>query len=571
MKFKDYLYERPDINSTRNVFKSFIKQFKTSDTCDNQKELIREINKLRNHIDSMFSLVEIRHTINTEDTFYRKEREYLDEFDPLYKEMVSDFYRALVESKFRESLEQEFGKQLFALAENQLKTISHLVIEDLQRENKLNSDYIKLTASAKINFEGRTKTLSQLYPLTMSPDRSLRKKSSEARFGFFQENKNKLDLLFDELVKVRTTIAQKLGFENFVKLGYARLGRTDYKKEDVAAFRKQIKEHVVPLVVRLKERQRKRIGVEELYYYDEDFFFTQGNPTPKGNPDWVIEQGERMYQELSNETDEFFRFMVNHDLMDLLSTEGKAPGGYCTYIPEYKSPFIYANFNGTAGDIDVLTHEAGHALQVYSSRDLEIPEYYWPTYEASEIHSMSMEFFTWPWMENFFGEDTDRYKFSHLSRGVIFLPYCAAVDEFQHYVYENPTASSEERNQFWLTLEEEYLPHLNHEDNSYLKDGGYWQKQLHIFTDPFYYIDYGFAQMCAFQFWKRMRTYKDLAWKDYIYLCSLGGSRPFTELVEEANLVSPFNEGCVLSVIKEIENWLDCVKESELESSEFKA
>jgi M3 family oligoendopeptidase len=355
-----------------------------------------------------------------------------------------------------------------------------------------------------------------------------------------------------------------LGYKNFVELGYARLTRTDYNAEMVANFRKQVEEYIVPVATRLKERQRKRIGVDELKYYDDRFSFKTGNPTPKGDPEWIINNGKKMYSELSPETEEFFNFMLDHELMDLVSKKGKASGGYCTFFTEYKAPFIFSNFNGTSGDIDVLTHEAGHAFQVYLSRDYQIPEYNWPTLEACEIHSMSMEFFTWPWMELFFKEDTDKYKFSHLSEGLLFIPYGVAVDEFQHFVYENPEATPTERKRAWREIEKKYLPHRNYEGNEYLENGGFWHQQGHIFNSPFYYIDYTLAQICAFQFWKKMHENREAAWSDYVHLCKQGGSKPFTELVKEAKLISPFEDGCVKSVIGVIEDWLNSVDDTKL-------
>jgi M3 family oligoendopeptidase len=250
--------------------------------------------------------------------------------------------------------------------------------------------------------------------------------------------------------------------------------------------------------------------------------------------------------------------------MDLVAKRGKESGGYCTFIEDYKAPFIFSNFNGTSGDIDVLTHEAGHAFQVYRSRDLDIPEYYWPTYEACEIHSMSMEFLTWPWMELFFKEDTEKYKFSHLSGALIFLPYGVAVDEFQHFVYENPNASPVERKQAWRKIEMEYLPHRDYEGNEFLEHGGYWQRQSHIYQSPFYYIDYTLAQICAFQFWKRSTEKDETAWEDYLNLCQLGGSKSFLDLVESANLKSPFVDGTVQSVVKVIDEWLSTVDDKAL-------
>ncbi|WP_044893997.1 M3 family oligoendopeptidase [Bacillus alveayuensis] len=564
MKFSEYRYERPNMEEIKTKFATALQKFKQADCIEIQDEAMREMNAIRNDFSTMANICYIRHTVDTNDEFYKQEQDFFDEVEPMMKGLVTDYYNALVNSRFRSELEKKWGKQLFALAETQLKTYSPEIVEDLQLENKLTSEYTKLVASAKIFFEGEERTLAQLQPFAESPDREMRKRASEARVNFFKEHEEKFDDIYDQLVKVRTKIAQNLGFKNFVELGYARLGRTDYNAEMVAKFREQVKEYIVPVAVKLRERQRERIGVDKLKYYDEAFSFKTGNPTPKGDAEWIIENGKKMYKELSPETDKFFRFMTENELMDLVAKKGKAGGGYCTYIENYKAPFIFSNFTGTSGDIDVLTHEAGHAFQVYESRHYEIPEYNWPTLEACEIHSMSMEFFTWPWMELFFKEDTEKYKFNHLSSALLFLPYGVAVDEFQHFVYENPNATPAERKRAWREIEKKYMPTRDYDGNDYLERGGFWQRQSHIYTTAFYYIDYTLAQICAFQFWKRSRENREQAWNDYLTLCQQGGSKSFTELVKVANLISPFEEGCVQSVIGEIESWLNRIDDKQL-------
>ncbi len=564
MKFEEYEYKRPQLDELTEKFELALEKFRGATSANSQDEAMKEINELRNEVDTMMNICYIRHSIDTNNEFYKAEQDYLDELEPNVEGLVAKYYEALVSSPFKEELEKKWGRQLFALAEAQLKTFKPEIIPLLQRENKLSTEYTKLVASAKIQFEGKERTLTQLEPFIQSTDREMRKKASEARFGFFAQHEEKFDELYDQLVKVRTEIAKELGYKNFVELGYYRMYRTDYNAQMVAGFREQVHTYIVPIASKLKERQRNRISVDRLTYYDEPFSFLTGNAVPKGTPEWIIEKGKKMYEELSSETGEFFSFMINNHLMDLEAKTGKAGGGYCTYVEGYKAPFIFSNFNGTSGDIDVLTHEAGHAFQVYSSRHFEIPEYYWPTYEACEIHSMSMEFFTWPWMSLFFEEDTDKYKFSHLSEALLFLPYGVAVDEFQHWVYENPEAAPAERKQQWRLIENKYLPHKDYDGNAYLEGGGFWQRQSHIYNSPFYYIDYTLAQICAFQFWKRSREHKEEAWADYLNLCKLGGSMPFTELVREANLISPFEENSVQSVVREIELWLDSVEDDQL-------
>jgi M3 family oligoendopeptidase len=564
MKFNNYLYKRPDLTVMEQEMNAAISQFQQAEHPEGQDQAIQKINRIRSEFDTMYNLCHIRHTIDTNDEFYQQEQDFMDEAEPRVQSFVNRYYEALTESAFRPELEQRWGTQLFALADMQLKTFSPDIVEALQQENKLGSQYTKLIASAKIPFEGQDRTLAQLGPFLESKDRDMRKRAAKAQVAFFQEHEQEFDALFDKLVKVRTAIAQKLGFHNFVELGYARLARTDYHAGMVENYRTQVHQHIVPLVIQLKERQRQRIGVPQLKYYDEGFMFETGNAVPKGDAAWIIENGKRMYEELSPETKEFFTYMLEKELMDLTAKKGKASGGYCTYIQNYASPYIFSNFNGTSGDIDVLTHEAGHAFQVYCSRHVDVPEYIWPTYEAAEIHSMSMEFFTWPWMERFFKEDTEKYKFSHLSDAVMFLPYGVSVDEFQHVVYEHPDASPEERKRMWREIEKKYMPYKDYDEVEYLEDGGFWHRQIHIFTDPFYYIDYTLAQMCALQFWKRSRENQEQAWADYLYLCRQGGTKPFTELMKDAALVSPFEEGCVESVVAVIEAYLNGIDDRSL-------
>ncbi|RAP76026.1 M3 family oligoendopeptidase [Paenibacillus montanisoli] len=557
MKFSEYQYERPDVLAFEQKFKADLETFLSAQSYEEQDQAMTALNKLRSEFDSMAQIASIRHSIDTNDEFYKAEQDFFDESGPVVQEYITDYYRALVGSKFRTELEKQWGRQLFQLAELSLKTFSPEVIEDLQQENKLTTEYSKLIASAKILFEGEERTLAQLGPFQQSKDRDMRKRAMEASSGFMAQHEASFDRIYDDLVKVRTKIAKKLGFGSYVELGYARMSRTDYNAEMVANFRSQVLEHIVPVASKLKEAQRQRIEVDQLLYYDENFVFKTGNATPKGDPEWIVNNGEKMYAELSPETDAFFRFMQDNGLMDLVAKKGKQSGGYCTYMSEYKAPFIFSNFNGTSGDIDVLTHEVGHAFQVYESRDYAVPEYSFPTYEACEIHSMSMEFFAWPWMDLFFKEEVDKYRFDHLASALIFIPYGVTVDEFQHFVYANPDATPAERKQAWREIERKYLPHRNYSDNAYLEQGGFWHKQGHIFNSPFYYIDYTLAQICAFQFWKRMHEDRSAAWADYLKLCRQGGSQSFTELVKVAGLISPFEDGCVASVIGSIDSWLN--------------
>lgn len=565
MNFSEYKYVRPDIDTIRIQYQSLIEKFNNSKTADEQHNIIDEINNLSKYIDTMINLVAIRHSVDTANAFYDEENEYMDNTSPIFQSLTINYYKALINSKFKDELKKKIYPQYFTMAEMQIRSFSDDVISDLQEENKLQSEYDKLISSAKINFDNKTLNLSQMQPYMQSTDRKTRKEANEKYSEFFEDNIHKFDEIFDKMVKTRHKIATKLGYNNFVELAYIRMLRSEYNANDVEKYRNQVLKHIVPLSIELRERQAKRLGINDFKYYDKNLNFTTGNANPKGDKNWMLLNAKKMYSELSPETKDFFNYMVERDLFDLETKPNKQSGGYCTYIQNYNSPFIFANFNGTSGDVDVLTHEAGHAFQVYESSHIKYPELIFPTYEACEIHSMSMEFITWPWMGLFFEENELKYKFSHLSDAILFIPYGVTVDEFQHRVYENPNMTPKERRTLWREIEKKYLPSIDYGDNEFYENGGYWFKQGHIFGNPFYYIDYTLAQVCAFQYWVKFNLGdREIAWNEYLNLCKIGGSKPFLELLKEGNLKNPFQNSTIESIIIPIKKWLDSIDDSKL-------
>jgi M3 family oligoendopeptidase len=564
LTFQDFPYKRPNIKVLGKKIQKHLENFQNATSSSAQSRLISRINSVRDEFGTMYNLCYIRHTSNTSDTFYEKENEYFDENLPAFEEINNQFFKILVATPFREALEKKFGPQLFTLAELGLKTFKPSILEDLQQENLLSSEYTKLKSKAKIELDGNTYNLSSIHPIELSENRDLRRRASAKKWEFYAENQASIEDTFDKMVKLRHKMALSLGFKNFVEVGYARMRRSDYTPEMVANFRKQVRELIVPIATKLYDRQRKRLGLKKIKFYDEEYKFATGNPKPIGTPDDIVANASKMYEALSPETHTFFQYMQDAQLMDLVNRDNKVTGGYCTYMNQFKAPYIFSNFNGTSGDIDVLTHEAGHAFQVYSSAHLPFDEYHWPTSDAAEIHSMSMEFFTWPWMESFFGDQTEKYRFLHLSGAILFMPYGVAVDEFQHIIYENPEMTPAERNAAWRNLEKQYLPHREYDGIPYLESGAFWQKQSHIFNSPFYYIDYTLAQICALQFWIKDQKNHERAWRDYLKLCKAGGSKSFLELVKLAKLRSPFDDGCVKSVIGTIKKFLDSVDDKAL-------
>ncbi len=564
MKFNEYEYIRPDYNIIKEKYLNLINDFKNSATADEQYTILKKINAITNNVDTMSQLVYIRNSINTADEFYDTEKDYMDMTSPKFYGLRIEFYKQLLNSRFKEELTDKIHPQLITLAEMEIKTFSDEAIPLMQEENKLISEYDKLISSAKIEYDGKLLNLSQMQPYMESKDRRIRKEAHEKSSNFFKENEAKFDLIYDKLVKIRHQIALKLGFNNFIELAYLRNGRSDYNSTDVRNFREHVLKYIVPITNELRERQAKRIGVDEFKYYDIPLNFISGNPTPKGNKDWIMERTKKMYEELSPETHEFINIMIDRELFDLETKPNKQAGGYCTFLHDYKSPFIFANFNGTQDDVTVVTHEAGHAFQTYQSRHFDAPEYSFPTSEAAEIHSMSMEFITWPWMELFFEKDIEKFKFFHLADSLCFIPYGVTVDEFQHIVYEYPDMTPDERKKAWRDIEKKYTPYKNYDDNEFLNKGTFWFKQGHIFSSPFYYIDYTLAQICSYQFWLRFNENRKEAWEDYLKICKIGGSQSFLEILKAGNLESPFEESTINSVASKIKAYLNTIDDMKL-------
>ncbi|MET3557949.1 M3 family oligoendopeptidase [Streptococcus rupicaprae] len=557
MTFKEYTYSRPDYPALKKQLTDLTEQLRSAETAERALDVVKEITAIAFTIETQQTLWSIRHSIDMKDPFYNDETAFWNEYAPLFKELTTDYYRAALDSPFRKDLGEFLPETFFLMAENQLQTFSAEAIPLFQKENELVDQYNNLMATAQMDFRGQTYNLSQMGPFAQDTDRKTRQEASETITSFFEKHEDEFDRIYDELVKVRHDIATTLGFKDYVDYGYKMMNRFDYNRDMVTTYREEILKHVVPVVNQLRAYQADRIKIPELKHYDLSLEYLDGNATPKGRPEDLVATAQAMYRELSPETGEFFDYMVENDLLDLLAKDGKDTGGYCTYIPDYKSPFIFANFNGTSADIDVLTHEAGHAFQVYQSRWIPTPENIWPTYESCEIHSMSMEFITWPWMERFFQEDVAKYKFSHLAGALFFLPYGVLVDHFQHEVYENPTMTPAERKATWRRLEKRYLPSKDYADSVALERGIFWFRQGHIFASPFYYIDYTLAQVCALQFWKRTQVDHDAsAWQDYLRICQIGGTKSFLQIVAAANLRSPFEEGALEETLSTVADYL---------------
>ena len=553
MKFCDMPYKRIDFDEAKAEVRNLMEEFQKAADGEEQFAVHQKYYALTDRVSTQITLASIRHSLDTADAFYEQEKSYYDEQVPEYSNLLIAYQKLLYHSPYRETLEKKIGSVAFKNMELAFASVNEQVVPLMQEENALTTEYEKLLASAEIEWDGEILNLSLLGPYLKSKDPKVRKRACEKQNAFFLKIEEQLDSLYDRLVKNRTEQARILGFDSYTELGYLRMQRNSYGREQVENLRRQVKKYWVPFSEQLYENRRNRLGVDHMYYADELVYGKEGNPQPKGTPEEILEQGRRMYSELSKETKEFFDFMMENQLLDVFGRKTKAVGGYMTYIPDYHAPFIFANFNGTSGDVDVITHECGHAFQGYLSASDPIREHADIGMETAEVHSMSMEFFTEPWYGLFFeGKDAEDYKKMHLEDAAMFIPYGCMVDEFQHRMYDEPELTPAQRKEVWKELEQEYKPHMDYGDLEFYAKGGYWQRQHHIYSFPLYYIDYVIAQLCAFEYKNKMdQDYKE-AWNSYLKLCRLSASDYFEKLLEQAGLRSPFEDGCIEKIVEEI-------------------
>ena len=550
-KFAELQYVRPDMEKIFARVSGDIAVLKEAKNYEEFRNAYMDYVEADTELETSKTVAHIRNTINLLDEFYEAEMVYFNSQMPKYEILKKEMGEVIVASPFKAEMEKEFGTILIQNMEAQKQLSDESIVDDQVKEAELVSRFMKTQAAATVEFKGEQIGNYGLLKIMQSTDRAERKEAFEAWAKLYEGIAPTLEEVYDGLVKVRAGMAKKLGFKSFIPMGYLRRRRFDYTEKELEVFRKQVREVVVPAAAKLYERQKEALGIDTLHYYDESIASPSGNPVPIGDKEYLVGEAQKMYRELSRESGEFFDFMMEYELFDLDSKHGKRAGGYCTILPQYHAPFIFSNFNGTDADVNVLTHEAGHAFAGFTAAKYQkTPELCHSTSEINEIHSMSMELWTYPWMENFFGDKAEEYRKEHLADALMKIPYMLCVDEYQHKVFENPEMTTMERRAVWSGLEKIYMPWRNYAGNEFLESGAFWIKQQHIFLYPFYYVDYAMAQMGAFEFYTKMKEDRKAAWADYYKLCAAGGSMGYFDLLKYSGLHKVLEDGSVKIILK---------------------
>lgn len=551
-KVKDLPYKRATIEALTEAYNHFEEQVKVANCPEQVLEARAEF--LEGGVCDFFTnsaLAQCRFTLDMNDEYYKAEQDYYDEVGPLASNLLVKMADLMLNSPYRAELEKVLPAPIFLNYEFAKKAHSEAIIEDEQEENSLVTGYSQLMSGLMLDWQGEKKPMSFVRGFLEDQDRQVRRAAAEAIGKGMESVADQLDKYYDDLVKVRDRMAKKLGYENYIELGYYRMGRIDYNKEMVEKFRVNVLESIVPAVKEIKAQIANELGIDQIMIYDNDIVSAEGNPRPMGTKEDIFAAAKQMYKKMNPEIGAFMEAMQEAEAFDVEPRLGKWGGGYCTNFARFKQPFILANFNGSSGDIDVMTHEFGHAWAMHKANYEGDFETEVGSMETAETHSMSMEFFSWPWMHLFFA-DAKAYCRKHLTDALTFIPYGVIVDEFQHRVYEKPEMTPAERKLVWLELEAKYRPYISYEGIPYLEQGTRWQYQMHIYESPFYYIDYCLAQVVALEFLSdSLDNYED-ALQRYMDHAARGGTYAFNTLVKKAGLASPFEEGALAKVIENI-------------------
>lgn len=555
VKISEIKYTRPNKDEVLAKLADFKRRLENASTVEEFYAVHDEYKAYDEDTGTNIRIAFIRFTQDTRDEFYAAEQDYLDEIGPEISVASAEIAKCYLTTPFRKQLEERFPKVLFTNLQMAVDASDPRIVAERVEQNKLTTAYAKLLSTIVIDFNGEKLPLSGISKYFAHEDRELRKSAFIAFGQAIEDNKDQLDDLYDKLVKVRTQMGRKLGFDGFSPLGYLQMQRNCYTKEDIAKFRANVLKYLVPLCNKIRAKVGKDLDIDKQYLYDNSVF-TVAEPKPIGTPDELFAKASQMYNEMSAETGKLFDDMVASGCFDVMSREGKSGGGYCEGLPAYKLPFIFSNWNGSAGDIDVLTHEFGHALEFYKSFFIESEFLSSISMETAEVHSMSMEFLAYPWIHLFFGDKTEEYKFGHIGGAVTFIPYGTIVDCFQQTCYDNPDMTPAERNELYNKLEKEFLPHMTTDGIPAFQDGRRWQRQAHIYESPFYYIDYCLAQFTALQFLALSQQDYAATFEKYNKFLNYGGTKTFVELIEACGLLSPFEEESFKLVVASCEKIL---------------
>lgn len=547
VNFNDIKYERINYETTKSEIEYLINNLIEMSNYEEYLEICKKINGLHKHIEEMYDYADIRNMRNLSDEYYKKEIDYWNEYKPKFDILFLPFYKEMINSRFRDSLEKVMPSNFFSVIECQIRITSDEIVDLIKKENELKTKYRNLNRS-KILFDGKEKTISMISGLFSNKDRNIRKKAHDAVNDYYYSKQEEYDKTLYELVKVRNDIAKKLNFNNYIEYSLYKLKRFGYDYRDISLFRDNIIKYIVPICRELSKWQKEELGLNELTYYDTVFFEDMPKVKLYGND--LLEELRKSFKEVDLELSKLFNDMLDNDYIDLIQRDDKVSFAITNYLTESAIPVITGNYKNSYLDVQTTTHEMGHSFQKYlaSIKDRKYivsPLLKYPTMEIAEMFSYSMELIMMKHVSNLFDEDDyKKYCFMKIYNLVSNLPYICLVDEFQERIYSNNNLNVDDIRKIWLELVDKYQLNRSNKGHINLDTGGYLYRQSHIYLDPFYYIDYALSYFGALAIWsdsdKNLDLFKEIG--------EVASYYSFNELIDKYNMPNPFEEDNVKDI-----------------------
>lgn len=497
----------------------------------------------------------INMTCHTDDP--QIEKLYLDFVENIQapaKPLWNQLNQKYLDSKFRKDLDQKRYFVYDRSAQVESKVFRPANIELQTETTKLAQRYQQICGAMSIEFDGREQTLPQMSKYFESTDRAQRKSAWLAIWQRRLQDAQEVNNIYDQLIKLRDQIARNADCKSYTEYAFLIYRRFDYSPKDCFEFHQAVEKNIVPLARNLVQARAKKMGLTKACPWD-----IQVDPLgrdalkPFQTSSELINGVQKIFDQLDPELAAQFKSMQENNELDLDSRKGKAPGGYLSFLEESRRPFIFMNAAGLNRDVETLLHESGHAFHALAAQNEPLIEYRSSPLEFAEVASMTMELFGDDYLEVFYTKDeAQRARRKHLEGIIELLPWIAQIDAFQHWIYANPNHSQNERQAYWLDLEKRFgldLDWTGFEDKQKLA----WQKQSHLFTSPFYYIEYGIAQIGALQIWAQYLKDPKSALKNYRNALSLGGSKPLPELFAAAKINFDFSQKTIMPLVEVIE------------------
>ena len=521
--------------------------------------IIRDASELSEHISEKGALLYIDMTCDTENE--KKKSLFLDFVEnvrPKLSEFSDSLNRRIVGHEAVKDMSPRYDLMIRSMRND---------VEIFRRENiplgveqtKLVTEAQTINGAMSVEFKGREYTIPEMRIFLEANDRSVRESAWKAVADRRMQDEERLSEIFDELVQIRGEIASNAGFATYTDYMFRAMERFDYTKEDCLEFHDAIEAVCVPLMREINSRRKDSLRLGSLKPWDVNEKTgvgpdLEGRPPlkPFSNVNEMVGKLSKLFHRMSTDLGNKFDILVEMDTLDLDTRKGKAPGGYQYYLQKSKVPFIFMNAAGLQGDLETMIHEAGHAFHSMYCGHLElIGERSYPI-EFAEVASMSMELMTQnEWGEFYGSEEANRARLGHLEGVIFLLPWIATIDSFQHWIYSNPNHSREERKDAWNSIRDRFGSVMDWEDYGNYRDTS-WQQQGHLFGVPFYYVEYGIAQLGALQLWRTQRNDSEKALTDYSNAMTLGNTRTLPELFSAADIELGFGKAHLSSLIDEV-------------------